>query len=334
MGGVAVLVHKSIDHGAVKVEVGEGENEYLAVKLECFQPALVVFAMYGQQENQHKTEDIKNNLAEVLAKAQECSNRGEEVLFCGDLNVKVGNTKSGLVGNDAAESPGGKFLMEAVEETDLELLNTLHTRGDGRTHVDATAGSSRILDLAFSNINADKIKFFDIDEERNHTPYRIKLKAGKAGKEREVSKVFTDHKSIRMTLKLDTNHAVKQSQKLTTWRYGAPGGRDRYFERTDEEFDEMVKIITEEPDIEQVMEKLNNKMILIKDEVYKRSTKTVAKVKKIEDDKVWAKRIEILRNSINEMEGEKVTDKIYKTRTKSYFSMSERACILSSTVSP
>ena len=56
MGGVAVLVHKSIDVGAVKVDVGEEDLEYVAVKLESFSPPLLIFSYYGQQENQHSAE--------------------------------------------------------------------------------------------------------------------------------------------------------------------------------------------------------------------------------------------------------------------------------------
>ena len=44
MCGVAVLVHKTLVHSAVKVEVGN-----VTVKLECFKPG----AVYGQQKNQN-----------------------------------------------------------------------------------------------------------------------------------------------------------------------------------------------------------------------------------------------------------------------------------------
>ena len=49
MCGVAVLVHKTLVHSAVKVEVGNGDYEYVTVKLECFKPG----AVYGQQKNQN-----------------------------------------------------------------------------------------------------------------------------------------------------------------------------------------------------------------------------------------------------------------------------------------
>ena len=49
MCGVAVLVYKTLVHSAVKVEVGNGDYEYVKVKLECFKPG----AVYGQQKNQN-----------------------------------------------------------------------------------------------------------------------------------------------------------------------------------------------------------------------------------------------------------------------------------------
>ena len=53
---------------------------------------------------------IEANLAKALAKMQDYSNQGVDVLLLSDFNEKLGNTKSGLPRNDAVESAGGKFL--------------------------------------------------------------------------------------------------------------------------------------------------------------------------------------------------------------------------------
>ena len=129
-------------------------------KIETFQPPLVVFAVYGQQENQYTAEHINNNTAEWLNKALSYADRGYDVVVSGDLNLKIGAGQSGLVNNEPTVSKGGQFLLEALEETDLEIANKLHKRGPGRTHVDATAGSSRTLDITMTN-SLDKIENYE-----------------------------------------------------------------------------------------------------------------------------------------------------------------------------
>ena len=180
MGGVAVLVHHTIDDGAVLVEVGEGDNEYVAVKLETFSPPLVLFSQYGQQENQHGDGVIAGNLAEVIEKAREYSEQGCDLVWCGDLNIKIGNEESGLHENDPAVSKGGKFLLEALKETDMELCNSLH-KGKGHTHFDATTNTSRVLDYVISNIK-QKFVHFEIDDNCLFTPYRVRVSRDKLDK--------------------------------------------------------------------------------------------------------------------------------------------------------
>ena len=97
--------------------MGEEENEYLAVKLETFDPPLVVFSYYGQQENQHPMEKITGHVAEVLEKAERYSDERCDVVISGDFNLKIGNDRSGLGRNEATVSRGGRFLLEALEAT-------------------------------------------------------------------------------------------------------------------------------------------------------------------------------------------------------------------------
>ena len=101
MGGVAVLIHKSLDDGAVKLDVGEGENEFVAVKVETFTPPLVVISYYGVQENQYSQEKVASNLSELMEKARNYSEQGCDVVVSGDFNVKIGNRESELYQNDA-----------------------------------------------------------------------------------------------------------------------------------------------------------------------------------------------------------------------------------------
>lgn len=231
MGGVAVLLHNSIDDGAVKIETDEGDLEYVAVKIESFSPPLVVFSWYGVQESQFQQEVITRHISEVLSLAKQYSDEGCNLILGSNLNLKIGNKESGLTGNDEVVSRGGSYLLNTLGETDIEICNNMHTRGPGRTHKDATSGTERTLDLVLSNCR-DKIVHFDIDEEGDYTPYRVRVKKNQLG-ERVTEKVFTDHRSIKLALKLKLKGDLKQVEKLVTWCYGKPGGRERYYMLTD-----------------------------------------------------------------------------------------------------
>ena len=52
------------------------------------------------------------------------------------------------------------------------------------------------------------------------------------------------------------------------------------------------------------------------EKVYKRTTISITKAKKVEDEKTWVQRVKILRDNITETGKEWVTDKIYKTLKK------------------
>ena len=310
MGGVAVLVAKEFDNGAVKIESGDGDLEYLAVRMENFSPPLSVFAWYGQQEAQHKIETINDHIAEVISKAKMYADRGEDVVIAGDLNLKVGNKKSGLVGNDEAISKGGNILLEALEEAEIEICNSLHAGGPGRTHMDATSKTERVLDLVMSN-SKDKFGWLGVDEKLDYTPYRVRTRKGKT-----PERVYTDHRSVMWEFVTKENKNVKKTGKLTNWRYGKPGGRDAFYRETDEAAFELGEVIRKERNINLVMEKIDEKLREIKDCVYGRTTVSKKKKAKIDDEQIWVKRVKMLTDHLEEVEGARVTDKIYKTKKK------------------
>ena len=64
------------------------------------------------------------------------------MVVSGDFNIKIGNKESELYQNDDQISKGGRYLLDALTDHLLELMNKLHTMGPGRTHVKATAGTS------------------------------------------------------------------------------------------------------------------------------------------------------------------------------------------------
>ena len=79
----------------------------------------------------------------------------------------------------------------------------------------------------------------------------------------------------------------KRSQKITNWRYGRPGGREKFYEATDEAWEELLEVVRTDPDINKVMNKMVNKMVLIKDNIYGRSTKTMKQLEKVGEEEKW-----------------------------------------------
>ena len=310
MGGVAVLVKKELDDGCVKVESGDGELEYVAVRMETMVPPLTVFAWYGQQEAQHSTDVINNHIAEVISKAKQRVDEGEDVVIAGDLNLKVGNKKSGLLHNDDVVSKGGNTLLDTIEEAEIEICNSLHTGGPGRTHRDATSKTERTLDLVLSNAK-EKIDWLKVDEDLEFTPYRVKLEKGKTS-----SRVYSDHRSILWEMTTGSNKKLKRAKRLTTWRYGKPGGREAFYRATDEAAFELGEVVRKGTDMNKVMSEIEEKLIMIKDEVYGRSSITRKKKAKLDDEKIWSNRVKMITDHLEEVEGARVTDQIYRTKKK------------------
>ena len=182
----------------------------------------------------------------MISKAKACAEKGEDVIIAGDLNLKVGNKKSGLVGNDEVVSKGGNVLLDAIEEAEIEICNSLHTGGLGRTHRDATSKTERTLDLVMSNVK-DKFSWLEVDED-DFTLYRVRLVKGKA-----PSQVFTDHKSVLWEFETIANTRMKRPKRLTTWRYGKPGSREAFYRATDEISYEVGEWVREVKDINEVM---------------------------------------------------------------------------------
>merc|ERR1711911_233226 len=112
--------------------MGTEPNESFAIKLDCFQPSLVIIAYYGITEGQFKHHEILKIQSEVFNMFENYSSEGSDVLILGDFNNHLGQNL-GLDKNNAKESVGGKNLIRWITQNDLFLLNTLdqsHTHAD------------------------------------------------------------------------------------------------------------------------------------------------------------------------------------------------------------
>ena len=146
-----------------------------------------------------------------------------------------------------------RFAAE-LEEAEIEICNSLHAGGPGRTHMDATSKTERVLDLVMSN-SKDKFGWLGVDEKLDYTPYRVRTRKGKT-----PERVYTDHRSVMWEFVTKENKNVKKTGKLTNWRYGKPGGRDAFYRETDEAAFELGEVIRKERNINLVMEKIDEMM--------------------------------------------------------------------------
>ena len=49
--------------------------------------------------------------------------RKEDLVWIGDLNVKMGNDSKGIQGNKGEITKGGKYLRKIIKRQSLELIN-------------------------------------------------------------------------------------------------------------------------------------------------------------------------------------------------------------------
>ena len=138
-GGVSIFLdHRHADQ-AVLLDTGENnEEEYVAVKINCYQPALIIFAVYGPQQR-NKKDDIIKLWTKYTELWKNYINQGADVLICGDLNAALGN-RAGMTRNDESINKSGELVLKAVEELGLHVLNKMEG-GCQRTHIDRNDGT-------------------------------------------------------------------------------------------------------------------------------------------------------------------------------------------------
>ena len=314
-GGLATLVFDKLSHFVTKLETSNEPSEFFSIKMDCFDPPLVIVNFYGVIENQYTKQELLKVQAELFNTFETHMQSGSNVLLIGDFNNHLGN-QMGLTQNvNTKVSPGGLNLANWVGDNNLHLLNI---RDQGHTHVDASSknGNSNILDLAIIN-DQSIVKSFTVDTQTKATPYRIRAVKGKK------TRVFTDHRSL--IIKISPNWSKKpKTNKVTNWNYSKQGGDDDYIRLTDE----FAAMLTNEVEATQSPDELYNWFLgeinKIKMSAYGKTTSTITRAKKIEDDQMWHKRLEEVTKSITSLNKYKITDKIWEFRSKTSTKFSDK----------
>ena len=125
MGGVSVSVDPKNEPFTVKIKVGEGDDEFLIVKNDRFDPPINIMSVYGETESRTTKGEIYEKWMRLEAAIHDILSKNEEIIVMGDFNKKVGNDHQGIKGNHPEISVGGHLVRDVVDSGALVLVNNL-----------------------------------------------------------------------------------------------------------------------------------------------------------------------------------------------------------------
>ena len=312
-GGICLLLKREYESFAIKMNQGDGDNEFLIVKLSCFDPEVILILVYGVIENQFSKHDYMKLQSEVFNEVKEYTEKGYTVFWGGDMNVHLGNTLKGLESNHPDVSQGGANLLRFIEQENLFLCNTKDSK---HTHLDRSNKTSKILDLMVTN-NPEAVTKFEVDPDLDATPYRHKTI------KKIVTKKYTDHLTLIINTKL-VDKGKHQSNKLTGWNYFKEGGDERYIRETNDAALEILTKVDTVEDINEVYNFILKTIDNIKRRVYGKTTITAKKDEEISEYAIWKSRIKEVENCLKGLKKKKPVDRVWELRKKTSFKFKDK----------
>ena len=278
-GGVAIVVSDEYKGHARLLEVGGDSLEFVTVVMTGFTNPIHLTCYYGQQENTNEASLIRDHIATVIGNGQSASAEGAMVCIAGDCNVKTGDL---LTPNpNKTVSQGGRVLVDMLDDTDIKCINSKDPSVDF-THVDRSSNTSNILDYVLTNC-PDLVTDFEVDGGFLKSPYYTRMKNG------SQETAYTDHCSIFWSILAVKNEESGPKPKITRWRYSKPGGAEDYRQELEDESHRLSEVIvssdttTAASEIIAAVEKAKLN--------YGKTTCTAAKLERLEETKLWSKRI-------------------------------------------
>ena len=304
-GGLCLFVRNDISVNVVKVWEGLNENEVICVVINQCVPKLAVFLSYGTQANSFGRMVPEQNIREIFGKMDNYINDGYECLWIGDQNLKVGRDL--VPNNDMIMDPNGALFNDMVRFYKLSIANNL--QDDPTTFCDLKTGTKRALDLVITT-TIEKITDFTIDDDdRNMTPYSVKVKNDK------VTRCYTDHKAVTLTYSTVWRDTTTQQQRKTLWQYNTPLGDQKYNIFTNDGYEYLVDVICDyDISIDEVSNKINEFIYKCKRRSYKIKSHRKRSFDKFMDSEVWKERMEQLEALEKQLAEDKDTDKIFKAK--------------------
>ena len=102
------------------------ETEVLVIRIFKGRRPINIITTYGIQEEstEESQEEVKKQMKRWEEAVISITRRKEDLLWIGDLNVKIGNDRKGIQGNKGEITKGGKYLRKIIKRQSLELINT------------------------------------------------------------------------------------------------------------------------------------------------------------------------------------------------------------------
>ena len=203
-GGVSIFLEKTLAKHSVVVGKSSpnSDHEWIAVKINYFDPPVVLIGVYGCQTSKNKVSELKQKWEDLWDFVSQYT-ENNTVILGGDLNSAIGRSQ-GMSRNCPSTNANGKFLVKGVKKLGLTILNKFY-HGDQRTHKDRSSDSFRCLDYILTN-KKDQCSRVFVDNNLVITPYRVM--SGTIGNPQGVRR-FTDHKTVLSTFHLQKRGTVK-----------------------------------------------------------------------------------------------------------------------------
>ena len=310
-GGIAIFLKKEIAEHAVMMEVGDNnEEEFVCVKVNCYEPPLLIFAAYGPQQSK-KRDEVTGLWIKYFGLWKRYKDLGYTVMACGDFNAAVGN-QLGLVNNHPSVNLAGKLLVEEVTELGWEIVNKMDKDSDQRTHVDrSTSDSSRCLDYIVTN-RLDLCLEAKIDNDLLATPYNVITQDGFPHERK-----YADHKTVMAVFDLKKIQ-VKTFKQPTKFIKDA-NSRAKFHLETDEIAEKGLQMLAGDENPTKIVNMIDRQ---IKRAHYKchKVLKPNKPAEITEDDAIFWNLTNQLEKEVENLENMKVDYQIYNVRMKGLLS--------------
>ena len=325
-GGVAILVREILKDSALLIHESQ-KSEMIAVKFCQFKPHLVVINYYARQENTASCGAVNEDLTEIFDLANRLTEGGDMVVIAGDWNVSVG---AQLLHDNCPEvSKGGKFLNDLLRlNPEFELLNQRHY-GSSITHIDASGGRGKCLDMVIGNSRAsDATTGFLVDEDKLITPYRYL--------QRQAERRHTDHLTVHWTMALKKITVNEDDEQYEIWNYNKKLGNGWFAYHLDRDTQKLVKLLDNDKPIDYVMERVKKASDNAKYRGYGKRLVEPGKWETVEDRRIELYRINQVAKAVEKVKADKKNHRVplQVFAMRKTFLMSERGETFSSVVHP
>ena len=114
MSGVSLSIPEDKAKSFMKVNEGDGANEFIIIRNDECKPPINIMSYYGENECRVSREELFERWQKVMIELRKIEERNEHIIIASDLNRKVGNDSPGIEGNSDKISYDGWLVQEMI----------------------------------------------------------------------------------------------------------------------------------------------------------------------------------------------------------------------------